>query len=221
MKNWINDDRVRDEIKKVASRGNVTFEEYSSLRMNTFDRLAMYQVMTPEALCQLVEKNILPNCELGHKIPYASTYDEVLANHLAPLLITHLREQMSFKRSGTAVAVRHPVETNKFLIGFHEKFQGWCFPGGKIREGETITECALREVKEETNLDITDLKFHKIDEELDGVIAHCFYALAREPIQLTDREPTKHHSFCWRTVSNLPSPMLFSSDITMMKGGEV
>lgn len=39
-----------------------------------------------------------------------------------------------------------------------------CVPGGHLEFGETTEECAIREVKEETGLDITDLKLLKIDE---------------------------------------------------------
>ena len=37
----------------------------------------------------------------------------------------------------------------------------WCLPGGKQEYGETILEGAVRETKEETNLDINDLDVYK------------------------------------------------------------
>jgi len=42
--------------------------------------------------------------------------------------------------------------------------------GGKLEEGETPWECAIREVKEESNLDISELKFkgHLLFPKFDG-----------------------------------------------------
>ena len=40
-------------------------------------------------------------------------------------------------------------------------------PGGKVEMGESLIEAVKREVKEETNLDINDIKFHNIIDGLD------------------------------------------------------
>lgn len=49
------------------------------------------------------------------------------------------------------------VKDNKVLIGKRIGSHGkntWSFPGGHLEKFETFKSCALREIKEETNLDI-------------------------------------------------------------------
>lgn len=39
------------------------------------------------------------------------------------------------------------------------KWPGWTFPGGKIEPGESLYECAVREIYEETGLAVCNLKY--------------------------------------------------------------
>ena len=43
--------------------------------------------------------------------------------------------------------------------GYGDLKGGWEFPGGKIEEGETSEEAAIREMIEETGLQILNLKY--------------------------------------------------------------
>ena len=67
-----------------------------------------------------------------------------------------------------------------------EPFKGlWAFPGGFLRMEETAEQCALRELKEETNLDLRYLKqlgaFSDIHRDpRERVISIAFYALAKK-----------------------------------------
>ena len=51
----------------------------------------------------------------------------------------------------TAAVLAHE---NKILIAQRTKDNFWEFPGGKIDAGETPEECAIREMKEELDIDI-------------------------------------------------------------------
>lgn len=43
---------------------------------------------------------------------------------------------------------------DRLLVLYHKKFQKWLQPGGHIEEGEEAWQCALREVFEETGIQI-------------------------------------------------------------------
>ncbi len=56
------------------------------------------------------------------------------------------------------------IEDGKILLELRdaEPFKGmWVIPGGRIGENETIEQCAIREAKEETNLDVTLVSSNK------------------------------------------------------------
>lgn len=86
---------------------------------------------------------------------------------------------------------------NEFLmVQFPPPKTSWHFPGGRIDEGEEAIEGLIREVKEETNLEITDIKpvFTKIFtiERKYGVF---FTAKAKEPYEL--KASSDHPNVKW------------------------
>ncbi len=56
------------------------------------------------------------------------------------------------------------VKNKKILLlnRQHDNFKGWIQPGGKVEFMESIFDAAIREVKEETGLDILNLKLKGI-----------------------------------------------------------
>ena len=69
------------------------------------------------------------------------------------------------------------IKDNKILL-IHRKNNGeeyWVFPGGGIEEGETPDATVVREIKEETNLDASNVKFVFEMETYKGGNKHPFF----------------------------------------------
>ena len=78
-------------FKSLVERGNVTYEEYEQLRVNSYEQEALYQVLTDDALVKVVETHILPNC------PYIirpRDYNESVIGVFAPLLVRRLKQRL-------------------------------------------------------------------------------------------------------------------------------
>jgi 8-oxo-dGTP pyrophosphatase MutT (NUDIX family) len=56
---------------------------------------------------------------------------------------------------GVAVAV---CAGDQLLLTLREDFKVWCLPGGSVEDGESVAEAAIREVREETGLDVQLLR---------------------------------------------------------------
>jgi 8-oxo-dGTP diphosphatase len=105
----------------------------------------------------------------------------------------------------------------KILLGKRISSHGsgtYNLPGGHIEFGETIAECAKREVKEETGLDVEMVKLISVSNDIMygkhyvtlGVLAKL---VSGKP---SVKEPEKFVDLKWYDYGNLPSPLFIASE---------
>lgn len=87
----------------------------------------------------------------------------------------------------------------------------WCPPGGHLEFGESFEECAKKEAKEETNLDVSELELVDVTNDIfpeEGKHYVTLAMLARswngEPKIM---EPEKCDKMGWFPLNALPSPL--------------
>lgn len=119
---------------------------------------------------------------------------------------------MSLPTRGPAATVDILIEREEEIVLIYRRFEplGWALPGGFVDAGEKVSAAAVREAKEETNLDV----------RLTALL-HVYSDPARDP-----RKPTLSAVFTatatgkivsgddagdarWFPLSALPSPIVF------------
>ena len=117
------------------------------------------------------------------------------------------------------------IKDGKILLGRRKNAHGegaWCYPGGHLEYGESFEECARREVMEETGVEITNLRFGTVtndifETEQKHYITICILAdFASGEVKLM--EPDKCEEWGWFDWEKLPQP-LFLPIINQLKIG--
>lgn len=93
----------------------------------------------------------------------------------------------------------------------------WAFPGGFMNMDETTEECAIRELEEETGLQITELHqigaYSKVDRDPRGrTITVAYLAIIDKPVAVTGQDDAAKAE--WWPVDELP-PLAFDHEDIM------
>lgn len=129
-------------------------------------------------------------------------------------------------RVGVGIMV---IKNNLVLLGERLGSHGageYAWPGGHLEHLESFADCARREVKEETGMEIQNIKFLRLMNLIEYAPKHYVdIALTAEwqsgePKVL---EPDKCRGWDWYHLDNLPEPLFFTitSTIEAYKTGEV
>ncbi len=118
----------------------------------------------------------------------------------------------------------------KVLMQLRTDYNQWGFPGGAMELGESFEEVASRELKEETNLEIDDLKLIKIlsgkdtyREYPNGDILYDITAIFvikkyHGELKINDDESKK---LDWFDINNLPENMTSHTKNYIQKFGDI
>ncbi|RQD69545.1 MAG: 8-oxo-dGTP diphosphatase MutT [Tindallia sp. MSAO_Bac2] len=120
----------------------------------------------------------------------------------------------------TIVTAAIIINNNKVMIarrGKNQKLAGkWEFPGGKLKPGESMEDCLIRELKEELNLTV----------EISGYFGESIYQYGQELIKLVvyyvnwkDGEPVLnfHDKVKWVDKDELSEYDFSPADIPFVK----
>ncbi len=115
---------------------------------------------------------------------------------------------------GVAVIV---IQNEKVLLGKRLNSHGsgtWAFPGGHLECGESIEDCAKREVVEETGLSIKNLQCATFTNDIFGEekkhYVTLFVVSEYDSGELQIKEPDKCENWVWFSWNEFPEPLFLS-----------
>lgn len=113
------------------------------------------------------------------------------------------------------------MKNGKVLLGKRKSLLGggdFAWPGGHLEYMESFENCVRREVREETGLEIKNIRFLRVYNMKEYAPKHytdlAFVAdwVAGEPKVL---EPERCESWDWYDLDKLPSPLFVAEPITL------
>jgi 8-oxo-dGTP diphosphatase len=130
-------------------------------------------------------------------------------------------------RPGVGLGVFIINEQNKILLAKRKGAHGeetWSIPGGHLEFGETLEECAIREIYEETGLHVANPQFVGLTNDVfaqDNKHSISIFMKAPYPAgqQIINREPDKNGQGQWFDLAHLPENLFMPLESFMNQKG--
>ena len=121
-------------------------------------------------------------------------------------------------KDGNKILLGHRSATRKDTGGIYEP-DTWTLPGGKQEYTETVTETAIREIKEETNLDIKNPEVYSVSDDFqpDRHFVTIEMITNEYSGELKIMEPEKEDDWQWFDLDNLPDNIYSPSKVFIEK----
>jgi 8-oxo-dGTP diphosphatase len=106
------------------------------------------------------------------------------------------------------------LKDGKFLMQQRQGSHGagtWSLPGGHLEFGESFEDTARREVKEEADIEITNVRFGAVTNDVfrdENKHYVTIWVLSDwQSGEIKNREPEKCTAQAWHTLDDLPAPL--------------
>lgn len=121
------------------------------------------------------------------------------------------------KYPGVGVGV-YIVREKKILMGLRKggyRAGEWCAPGGKLELYEDLLVCAMRETREESGVEVKNIRFVGITNDLDSENGSHYLTIALRADWKSGEarllEPDKFEKWEWFAWESLPKPLFLST----------
>ncbi len=98
------------------------------------------------------------------------------------------------------------IQNEKYSKLYKRYENKWCMIGGKVKFGEKIINALKREIKEETNLDVYDIKFINYNEHIENGwhwVTLNFQTKTKSD-KFNNEEPRINKKMKWFELRNIP-----------------
>lgn len=121
-------------------------------------------------------------------------------------------------KDGNKILLGHRSAKRKDTGGIYEP-DTWTLPGGKQEYDETVIETAIREIKEETNLDIKNPEVYSVSDDFQSdrhfVTVEMITSDYKGKVKIM--EPEKEDEWKWFDLDDLPENIYSPSKVFIEK----